>query len=504
MKQTIWSILRVFVILFLATLLSFAFEQMDLRRENIMLIYVIASLLIMIETKRFLFGLAATIMLVFVFNFFFTEPKYTFIIDDPNYIITMAIFIVVSFVVSTLTSKLHKEVITSRQNQKRVEQLYQMSKILLNASTISDILLKEMAFLEGIFENKTAVVLVRSKKEEFYSNHTDIDLLPYKKAIEHAISFQELCGYETHQFQELPVLLFPMKGKEQFKGVLMMDLEKKKLTAQEQEFVETNVIHMAVAIEKEIYAQEEENARVAMEREKFKSALLRSLSHDLRTPLTSIQTGSSILLDSQTKLDEETKRSMLLDMNNETSRLSEFVDNLLNMTKIHSEKLNVNKRLELVDDIFADVYHRVYRRLGSATLEMQSPEDQTEMVSVYCDATLLIQILTNLIDNAVMHTKDNTHITLSYQQRPLDVLFSVKDDGGGIDQENLEKIFQDFVSVGYKKQDQNRGMGLGLSISRSLVEAHGGIIRAENNEIGGATFTFTIPNLKKETKHESN
>lgn len=496
MKIKIWSILRVVLILFLSTILSFAFEQLDFRRENILLIYVVASLLIMIETKRFLYGLAATICMVFIFNFFFTEPKYTLIIDDPNYIITLVIFIVVSFVVSTLTSKLHKEVRISKENEKRVSQLYQASKILLNATSVEEIALKEMLYLEGIFLCPMSLVLRYAEKNEVFSNHVGLKMDLFEKAIDYAISFEETCGKDQSNFSSIDALIIPMKVKNHISGALIIHT-KKVFDQKAVAFLKANVMHMLVALEKEIYAQEEEQAKVAMEQEKFRSALLRSLSHDLRTPLTTIQTGSSILLDDADKLDEETKKSMLLDMNNETSRLSDFVNNLLHMTRVHAEKLQIIKKAELVEDILSDVYNRVFRRMGNHTLQIQEAE---ELVYVYTDAKLLIQIVTNLIDNALIHTKDKTNICISYQNRSMDVLFCVEDDGGGIPASDLDKIFQDFVSVGYHKQDQNRGMGLGLSISKALVEAHGGFIRAFNNSLGGATFEFSIPHESKEQK----
>jgi two-component system sensor histidine kinase KdpD len=184
------------------------------------------------------------------------------------------------------------------------------------------------------------------------------------------------------------------------------------------------------------------------------------------------------------------KKNLLLDINNETSRLSDFVENLLNMTRLNANQLVLHLKNELVEDIMTDVYHRVQNRLGLHQLFIEQNED---MDYVYTDAPLLIQVLTNLVDNAIRHTKEDATITMSYSKTTEGIEFKVSDNGGGIVQSDLSKIFTDFVSIETGKGDKTRGFGLGLSICQAIVKAHGGTIRALNNELGGATFLFALP-----------
>ncbi len=207
--------------------------------------------------------------------------------------------------------------------------------------------------------------------------------------------------------------------------------------------------------------------------------------------MTSLQAGSSFILDSFDALDKDTIRSIIDDIHLETTQLADYVENLLSMTKISSGKLVIKRKNELIMDILNDVYQRVQKRLGTHTLEIQS--DQT-LEYVYVDALLITQVFVNIIDNAIKHTKEKTKIVLTYHCDDLGVWFDISDDGGGISSAMLEKLFTDFATQMEQRSDVQRGSGLGLSISKSIVEAHGGTITGMNNEHGGATFQFYIPN----------
>jgi two-component system sensor histidine kinase KdpD len=262
------------------------------------------------------------------------------------------------------------------------------------------------------------------------------------------------------------------------------------LNKQETEFIQTTLLQMITAIEREKISEEQENIRIQMEKERLKSVLLRSISHDLRTPLTTLQTGTSFLYDSFEKIDDQLMKNLLLDINNETTRLAEFVENVLNMTRLQANQLTLHQTNELIDDIFNNLQQRVKNRLGNHQLIF---EDQNQFDTVYADTSLLIQVLTNLVDNAIHHTKEDSSIHVYYEKTCSDILFTDEDNGGGIPEELIEHIFEDYVSSEFKKGDTNRGIGLGLSICKAIVEAHGGKISAKNNTQNGASFKFNIP-----------
>ncbi len=474
-------------VLLLSTLLAFAFEQFKLRRENILLIYVASIMLIIVETRKVVFGVISTFLLVFIFNFFFTEPKYTFIIDDANYIVTLLIFMVAIFILGTLTTSLQKEINASQDNAKKIDLLYQVSKELLYATTIDEIFLIEV---ERLKLNLGRDLLFYIPNSSLKYGNLEVDTNEYQREITYAIENQVVCGKNQNKYIDLPIVIFPFVSKKEISGVLLIDVQNKQIKRQEREFIQTALLHMLTAIEREKISEEQETIRIQMEKERLKSVLLRSISHDLRTPLTTLQTGTSFLYQSYEKIDDQMKKSLLLDIYNETSRLAEFVENVLNMTRLQANQLTLNLTHELIEDIFNDLSQRMNHRLGTHTLNFN---DQNQYDTVYADIPLLIQVFTNLIDNAIHHTIDESIIEVSYEKKDHEILFVIEDNGGGIDQKNIHSVFEDFVSSDFKRGDKMRGIGLGLSICKAIIEAHGGTITVYNNTKNGATFQFTIP-----------
>ncbi len=293
----------------------------------------------------------------------------------------------------------------------------------------------------------------------------------------------------------MPFKTFPFLSQDSMKGALLIGVSRnRKFSHMEKEFIATNAVNMLVALDRVKVTREKENTKVEMEKERFKSALLRRLSHDLRTPLTTIQSGTEFLMDPSTQIDEKTRNELLRDVNNEAGLMSQFVDNLLNMTKVNSNQLALQRKNELVDDILSTVYSRVYKRLESHTLEVLRKD---ELISCYVDAPLVIQVFVNLVDNAIKHTTPGSFIKMDYQKNEQGIVFLVYDNGGGLQEVDPQSIFSDFVTLSEAKQDKTRGMGLGLSISKAIVEAHGGWIKAYNNEFHGATFEFLLPDEGK-------
>jgi two-component system sensor histidine kinase KdpD len=229
----------------------------------------------------------------------------------------------------------------------------------------------------------------------------------------------------------------------------------------------------------------------ACEREAIENnkTVIASLSHDIKTPLTMIQGGSNFLYESFGQLEEEEKKGIIKDIYDESCDLSEFVNNLLDMTRLDEENVKRNKVKEAVDDILFEVNEKVKKRLGNKKLIIHNSD---EMVFVYADVSLLTQVFVNLIDNAIKHTKNNTVIEVDYQKKENEILFKVKDNGGGIKPEKIEHIFENFYSI-TANQDRKRNHGLGLGICKTIIEAHEGKIWAYNNEEGGVTFEFTLP-----------
>jgi two-component system sensor histidine kinase KdpD len=251
-----------------------------------------------------------------------------------------------------------------------------------------------------------------------------------------------------------------------------------------------NTRHLTLSLEREVLGMQKEQSVLQIEKEKFKSSLLSSISHDLRTPLTGLTTGSSYLIDNYDSLSDIERINLLTEFNSEILYLSEFVNNLLNLTRIDSNKLVISRKPEIIEDLLSETVTRVIRRVGKHKLTIKS---QTAVLFVDCDSQLLMQVLVNLLDNAIKHTREDSQITIEYFVKNNKVFFVIADDGGGIPEEKLSRFFCDdpFDKVGHP--DKSNGSGLGLTIAQAIVQAHGGTIRAYNNENGGSTFVFNIP-----------
>jgi len=480
------QLIFVLVVIFLSTLLSFAFEQLNLRRENILLVYIASIILIIIQTKSSQIGLISTLILIFVFNFFFTEPKYTFIIDDVNYIITLIIFVVTIVIIGSQTAKLQYQINYAKTNAKKIELLYHFSNNLHLASNRQEVIHVMLKALKDDLQRNVSFYDLNNQLigDSMIEDHQKQIVRQMIKDKIHGGAFEII-------HRELGYKVIIVHSKDTTYGALCVDCMKGDLSKDDLEFIQTVSLLVSGVLDQIHSRDVEQNAKLEVEKERFKTILLRSISHDLRTPLTTLQTGLSFIEDSYDLIDEKTKLGIIKDLYDETAQLSVFIENILYMTRLSSHHKVLRIQQELVEDLFNEAKERTSHRLGLHPLVIEECFEQT----VEVDGQLIVQVLINLIDNAIKHTKNDAKIMLHYALKADRVIFEVKDNGGGIPDEYLSKIFDDYQSFQHASGDIQRGVGLGLSICRSIVEAHQGMITAFNNELGGATFHFEIPKV---------
>jgi two-component system sensor histidine kinase KdpD len=486
------NILKVALILLITTGLSFLVDEFGFRVDTILLLYVAGILLINLATRSLSFGMISSVISVLIFNFFFIEPRYTLMISDPNYYMSIAIFFVVAFIINTLSSRLQKQMIASTLNESRINTLYEMSKTLLNLHSIDEIAKYEAELLQKYFGRRTAILLQMGKKTQPFGDSLLFPWESHETELEWCSRHFSVCGHGEEQFPELTVKLFPFKIKsaKQATGLIVIDCGSAPLSKEEQYFIEMNTRHLMLSLEREVLATQKELSALQIEKEKIKSSLLSSISHDLRTPLTGLSTGSSYLIDNYDAISDGERKNLLADFNNETLYLAEFVENLLNLTRIDSNKLVVSKKPEIIEDLLSEILTRIRGRLGKHKMTVKSPD---AVLFVDCDSQLLMQVLINLIDNAIRHTREDCQITIGYYVKNNKAVFEISDDGGGIPEEKISRLFRKDPFDQFENADKSKGSGLGLTITQAIVEAHGGTIHAFNNEAGGATFVFNIP-----------
>lgn len=239
---------------------------------------------------------------------------------------------------------------------------------------------------------------------------------------------------------------------------------------------------------------EQERIRFAMEKEQMRSGLLRSISHDLRTPLTGIAGASNLILEAGDQLDRESIVSLAKDINDQADWLIQLIENILNMTKIDSGKLVIEKKPEAVEDVINNAITHVKSRCQERKIEIEVPDN---VFIIPMDGKAIIQVLINLIDNAIKHTKENGTIKIRVCKEEELVWFYIEDNGSGIEETVKDHLFEEFVTFRPVSQDTGKGIGLGLAICKAIVTAHGGTIMAENREEGGARFKFSLPETVK-------
>lgn len=486
MKKWVKNLILVIVISFLTILLEISLARLAVKEENIFLVFVVAVIIILIETKNIWYGIIVSVVLVMSFNFFLTEPYYSFVVDDANYYVSFAIFFLVSIIVGSLVTKLQRQILISKNNEKRISAMYNFTNQFLNTQGEKEIYQIVLDYLEGYFNSPFTIIT---------DNYSLFGKFIEKKstlieAFDYSIKKNIIVGAFESKYSDLDYKIFPIESKMFKFGALLVFKKDLDFNFEEKEFI-NNIIHeLVVVLDRERILVQQQTTKVQMEKEKFKTSLLRSLSHDLKTPLTSIQSGSNFLYESFANIDDASKKALILDIYQQSCELSDFVANLLNMTRLDDSKKLMNPRWESVDDIIYNVNKIIQRRLTKKNELII--EQSKELLMVYTEAPLLTQVLVNLIDNANKHTKPGTKIVVSYYKTDKDSIFIVSDNGGGIKENIIPFIFDDFYSL-TSKQDHARSNGLGLSICKSIIEAHGGEIKAINNNKGGATFTFNIP-----------
>ncbi|MCF7924969.1 MAG: DUF4118 domain-containing protein [Candidatus Izimaplasma sp.] len=475
---------RVFIILILSILLSFSFEAFSFGYENILLLFIVAVVLVIMETKSYGYGILATVVYVLFFNFFFTEPKYTLQIEEPRYIMTLGIFLVVSFLIASLMQKLHVQAEKATEGERTTNVLYQIAKSLLSIRNMPYI---NKYFSEVIKANTHIENFVYMDGNIYSKSGKEFELDVYQEDIEYAIKTKRHIGLQTSYKPKLKYRFIGIADIINHQCAFILH-PKREITSKEYNFINTIINLYKIVMQKEVAQEDEENSRITIENEKFKNQLLRSISHDLRTPLTRILTGTSLLLEENT-LDESVTQNVLEDIVDEVDQMRILLDNILQMTKFQNQEVTLKKTKESIDDLTSQAISIVKRRLKKHQLHVHRSKD---VIVLSLDQKLFLQVIVNLLDNAITHTDENSIINIKYHIENNHLIYILSDNGGGIKASTLEHIFDsDYASE--TSQKNHHGFGLGLGICKAIIEKHGGKIKAFNNDDGGATFTLRIP-----------
>ena len=485
------------LVLLAATLVSYAFYTLGFTDANIIAVYLFAVLVCSVITTSPLCGLLASVVSVLVFNFFFTAPRFSFRFSDPNYLVTMPIMFMVALLTGSLATRLKDSARQSAQAAFRTKVLFETNQLLQKES-------EEPAVLEAMAGQITkllgrSVVVYPSNGKELSvprvyraADNEDRELTSEqeKAAATWVLRNNKHAGATTDTLSDTRCLYLAIRTGSRVYGVVGIAMEGAALAPFENSVLLSILGECALALEGIRSAREKEEAAVLAKNEQLRANLLRSISHDLRTPLTSISGSAGNLLANYEKMDEADRVRAFTDIYDDAQWLINLVENLLAITRIEGGRVSLNQSVELMDEVVAEALQHIDRHSGEHRIQTSTADD---LILAKIDAKLIVQVLINLVDNAIKYTPAGSEIQINTEKKRQWVVVTVSDNGPGIPDEQKLRVFEMFYSGANRAADSRRSLGLGLALCRSIVTAHGGTISVSNNLPHGTVFTFTLP-----------
>jgi len=466
---------------------------------NVVMLYLLGVILISFKYGRGP-GIFSSLISVATFDFFFVPPRMSFSVSDTQYLLTFSVMLIVALVISNLTANLRYQVMVAMNREKRSRALYDLGKALASALTAEHIIEISAHHLSGIFKSKVAILLPDAQEKVVYTSLNrisdvkidpsfDIDLGVAQWVYDH----QQQAGFGTDTLPSTTALYLPLQAPMRTRGVLVIlpdnHLSKNNRTIflpEQRQLLDTFSSQIAIAIERVHYVEVAQDALVSMETERLRNSVLSAISHDLNTPLTTIVAAAS-WLKQETNTDDKRYEYVVM-LNEQSMRMKNLVINLLDMARLQSGKVKLNKQWQLVEEVVGTSLRTMKEVLAKHSIVIDMPK---ELPLIEFDAVLIDRVLCNLLDNATKYSPAGNRIFISARKQRNDVWISVADEGLGLPGNLENQIFEKFTRG--EKESSTAGVGLGLSICKAIVEAHDGKIWAHNKPPHGAIFTFSLP-----------
>jgi two-component system sensor histidine kinase KdpD len=436
-------------------------------------------------------SLFAALLSVAAFDFFFIPPHFTFSVGDVRYFITFIVMFTIAFVISRLTHRVRDQADASRQREKRTAAIYSLSRKFVQERGIEKLSAIAISHISEVFSSHV-VILVPDDRGKLIIPVTGPDTFALDEKEESVAQWtfdhRQRAGRGTDTLSGAGALYVPLEAASKTVGVIGI-LPKSPQTFFDQEQVhalESFANQAAMAIERAFLSAEAQQALLRAETETLRNTMLSSVSHDLRTPLAAITGAATTLLQQDIVLDQPDRHELIETIFEEAEHLNQIIRNVLDMTRLEAKAITVKKEWQSLEEIVGVVLNRFSEKLEGRTLSAALPAD---LPLVPFDPLLIEQVLMNLLDNALRYSPQGTPLSLSAMVREDALLVELADRGPGIPKDSEERIFEKFV----RGSAAGGGIGLGLTICRAIITAHGGRIWAENRPGGGAVFRFTLP-----------
>ena len=492
------DILKSIGILLAASCIGFFFYNLGVNEANIITIYVLGVLVTALVTKNQIYSLISSAVSVLVFNFLFTEPRYTLQAYAPGYPLTFSVMFLSAFITGSLVMRLKSHAKQSAEVAFRTRILFDTNRLLQQARGQEEITSVSAGQLVKLLKKDIVVYPaengVLGEPQIFQAGETEPDAgcisSREREVAAWTLKNNKHAGATTDTFSDAGCLYLAIRVGENVYGVLGIVMEGGELDAMENSILLSVLGEWAFALENEKSTREKEEAAVLAKNEQLRANLLRAISHDLRTPLTSISGNASNLLAMGQDFDEETRKQLYTDIYENSMWLINLVENLLSITRLVEGRLNLNITEDLVDDVVAEALRHVNKKRAEHTIVTESGE---EFLLARMDPRLIVQVIINIVNNAIEYTPAGSHITIRSEKKDGTIILSIADDGPGIPDQEKPRVFDMFYSGGNPIADSRRNCGIGLSLCRSIIDAHGGDLTVSDNAPHGAVFTFTLP-----------
>lgn len=490
---------RSLFVLLEATLIGYAFDVLGFSEANLVSVYIFGVLVISVITTSRFCGVAASMVSVLVFNFFFTVPRFTFHFSNPNYLVTFSIMFMVALLTGSLATRLKNNAKQSANAAYRTKILLETNQLLqkekdeqavvtATAGQLLKLLQKDLVVYLTDGQDLTAPIIFRMPDSSQRSLISENDEAAARWVLEN----NRHAGATTDTLSSAKCQYLAIRGNQQIYGVVGIAMDEVPLDSSENSVLLSMLGECALALENIKNAREKEEAAVLAQNEQLRANLLRAISHDLRTPLTSISGNADNLLANYQKMDDDARKRTFADIYEDSMWLISLVENLLAITRIEGGQVHLTQSVELMDEVVTESLRHINRKAKEHTVRVSASED---LILASIDARLIVQVLINLVDNAIKYTPSGSVIEIHTEtnQKAQQVVVSVSDDGPGISDDQKPYIFDMFYSGANKIADSRRSLGLGLSLCKSIVTAHGGTIWVTDNHPKGTIFTFTLP-----------
>jgi two-component system sensor histidine kinase KdpD len=439
-------------------------------------------------------ALLASVASALAYNFFFLPPLYTFTITAPENVVTLFFFTLTAVVTSNLTARVRAQALVARNRAKMTEDLYQFSRKLAGVVALDDLLWATVYQIAAMLKVRVVLLLPEDDTIALRAGYPPEDMLDDADVA--AAKWVWQTGREAGRGSDtLPGakwLFLPMRTARGNVGVVGLDSDRTGplLSPDQRRLFDALADQSALAIERINLAQDVDRARIAAETEKLRSSMLTSISHDLRTPLASILGSATSLKNYRSTLRETEQNQLIETIQEEAERLNRFISDLLDMTRLEAGAIQPKSEIVDLSDVVGSALRRAHALLAGHQVKIELEPD---LPMVKLDPVLFEQVLFNLFDNAAKYSPDGTTISITAEHMGQSVTMRVLDEGDGIPDADLERIFDKFYRA--RAGDRQRaGTGLGLAICRGFVEAMGGTIRAANrDDRKGAVFTIRFP-----------